>query len=217
MRRAEMSDRQAQIIDTAMRLLATEGARRFTVARMAAEIGVTGGAIYRHFESMEAIVDAVVEHMEEILFEGFPPRNTEPLERLEAFFVHRTRTLLSNPHISNLLLSDHISQASGPAHVERLSGFKRRTRDLVIDCLREAQRAGALADGADLEASAVLVLGSILTLALANSRISSEARAVQLVERVWALIEYALRGRGPAGAWKKETKRPRRRARAEER
>ncbi|MBN1944868.1 MAG: TetR family transcriptional regulator [Bradymonadales bacterium] len=50
MQRVEMSDRQNQIVDTATQLLATEGARRFTVARLAVEIGVTGGAIYRHFE-----------------------------------------------------------------------------------------------------------------------------------------------------------------------
>ena len=109
MKRNTMSERQAQIVDVAMRIIATKGARRFTAQLLATEIGVTAGAVYRHFESMEAIVDAVVERIGAILFEGFPPEAPDPIDRLGLFFRCRTRTILANPHLSRMLLSDHLS------------------------------------------------------------------------------------------------------------
>jgi AcrR family transcriptional regulator len=198
-----MSDRQTQIVDTAIRLLATKGARRFTVQLLATEIGVTGGAIYRHFASMEGIVDAVVERMGDILFEGFPPEDADPLMRLGTFFHHRTRTIVENPHLSRLLLSDHLAQASGRAQAERLDEYKRRSRGFVIECLREAERAGALAEGTSSEAGAALVLGSILSLSHAGTLVEGEAGAARLSTQVWTMIERALRGPCPAGASKK--------------
>jgi AcrR family transcriptional regulator len=193
-----------------MRILATKGARRFTVQLLAKEIGITGGAIYRHFESMEAIVDAVIQRVESILFRDFPPRDADPLARLQTFFHRRTKAIAENPHISRLLLTDHLAQAVGPAQARRLDEFKRRSRGFVMECLGEAQRAGMLAEGSTPEAGAVLVIGSILSSAHAGTKLASAKRAERFGQDVWALIEHALRGGSPAGD-NKDASRPRRR------
>lgn len=205
---AALSARQAQIVEAAMRVLATRGARRFTVQLLAAEVGVTGGAIYRHFPSMETVGDAVFARIETILFEGFPPKDPDPLARLRAFFLRRTRTILDHPHVSRLLLSDCRTGKTGAVPVERLDQYRRRSREFVVGCLREAKRRGMLAGGASAEAGAVLVLGSILALAHAGTRIVGEDRAPRLVEEIWGTIESALRGLRPSSA---SGKRPRRR------
>jgi AcrR family transcriptional regulator len=198
MHRGTMSERQTQIVDAAMRIIATKGARRFTAQLLAAEIGVTAGAIYRHFESMEAIVDAVVERMGVMLFEGFPPEASDPIERLGLFFRHRTRTILANPHLSRMLLSDHLSQAAGPDQAERLEAFKRRSQAFVIGCLREAEQDGALSKEISVEAGAVIMLGSILALSHASARVASEDRIERLSDEVWAALEQTLRGSRPS-------------------
>jgi AcrR family transcriptional regulator len=199
LQRNTMSNRQAQIVDAAMQIIATKGARRFTAQLLATEIGVTAGAIYRHFGSMESIVDAVVDRMGAILFEGFPPEASDPIERLRLFFHSRTQTILANPQISRLLLSDHLAQATGPAQADRLRGFKRRSRTFVIRCLREAAQAGALSKGISPEAGVVVVLGSILSLSHAGTRITSGTQIVRLSDEVWVAIERALRAPGPVG------------------
>ena len=207
MQRDTMSERQVQIVDVAMRIIANKGARRFTAQLLATEIGVTAGAIYRHFESMEAIVDAVVERIGTILFEGFPPEAPDPIERLRLFFQHRTQTILANQHVSRMLLSDHLSQAAGHAQAERLEEFKRRSRTFVVGCLREAERDGTLPREISPEAGAVIVLGSILALSHANARITSEAGIKRLSDEVWAAIERTLRAPSPSGDSTKSSKR----------
>ena len=202
-----MSARQAQIVDEAMRIIATQGARRFTAQRLATEIGVTAGGLYRHFAGMEAVVDAVVERMGAILCADFPPDVPDPLARLRIFFHNRTRTILAHPHISRLLLSDHLSQAAGPAQARRLEEFKQRSRAFVVGCLREAEQGGALPGAISPEAGAVIVLGSILSLSHASARVASPARIRGLSDEVWAAIERALEAPGPSG----EPAKPRRR------
>jgi len=207
------SRRQSQIVDAALRIIATKGSRRFTAQLLAAELGVTGGAIYRHFESMEAVVDAVVDRVGAILFEGFPPQAPDPLERLRVFFYHRARAILANPHVSRLLLSDHLAQAGGLAQAKRLDEFKRRSQAFVSGCLREARERDLLADGMSPEAGAAVVLGSILALSHARTRVAGGVGTGRLFDDVWSGIERMLRrpqGTGRPGA--RPTRSARRRA-----
>lgn len=186
--------RRAQIVGAAMRIIATRGVRKFTAQQLASEIGVTPGAIFRHFKTMDAIVDAVVDRMEAVLAADFPPRLPDPLERLHVFFERRVQTILANPDASRMLLSDHLAQAGGRGRASRVEEFKARSQAFVLACLREAARRGLLRDKAEPEAGAVLVIGAIFALAHASTRVLGKRRVERLSARVWATIEIALVG-----------------------
>ncbi len=47
--RRSHEERRVEIADAALRLIATEGIASLTVATLANELGLTGGALYRHF------------------------------------------------------------------------------------------------------------------------------------------------------------------------
>jgi AcrR family transcriptional regulator len=188
-----LSERQSQIAEAALRIIATKGSRRFTVDLLAKEVGLTGGALYRHFASMDEVVDAVVDRIGEILFEGFPPEAADPIERLKLFFHRRARTILGNPHISRLLLSDHLAQASGAAQAKRLDEFKRRSQAFVVQCLRDASAEGTLAAGVSPDAGAIVVIGSVLALSHSAARVANDTESEHLLEEVWSGIERMLR------------------------
>jgi AcrR family transcriptional regulator len=198
MRPKDMSKRQTQIVEVALRILASEGPRRFTAQRLATEIEVTP-AVYRHFRSMEAIVDAVVDRMEATLFEGFPPEADDPIERLRLFFYRRARVILGNPHVSRLLLTDYLAQAAGPAHADRVQTFKQRSQHFAVDCLREAARNGVLSNAVSPEAGAVILIGAVLALSHAGTRIANSLKTEDLVDEIWAALERLLRHRQERG------------------
>ncbi|MFH1845031.1 MAG: TetR/AcrR family transcriptional regulator [bacterium] len=189
----KLSERQTQIVDAALRIIASKGSRRFTAQLLAKDVGLTAGALYRHFAGMEEIVDAVVDRVEEILFDGFPPQAANPIERLRLFFYRRARTILDHPHISRLLLSDHLAQAGGVAQSKRLGEFKRRSQVFVSECLAEAHEHGLLANATSPEAGTVVVLGSILALSHAAARVANGAENERLFNEVWSGIERMLR------------------------
>jgi AcrR family transcriptional regulator len=177
-----------------MRVIASQGARKFTARSLAREVGITDGAVFRHFTSMDAIGDAVVERMESMLFADFPPRNEDPMARLGVFFARRVAVIVENPHLSRLLLSDHLAQFASPACAVRIEGFKRRSREFVLACLREAEKNGQLRGAAGCEEGAVLVQGAILALAHAGTRPKRERGLEVLSSSVWSVLESMLLG-----------------------
>jgi AcrR family transcriptional regulator len=186
--------RQAQIVDSAMRIIASRGSRRFTAQLLGAEVGVTAGAIFRHFKTMDDIVEAIIQRIEGILFEDFPPEESDPIKRLGIFFQNRVRTIVENPDISRLLLSDHLAQGGGGDKAKRLDEFKRRSRLFVLKCLRQAQKSGRLNGSAGPEEGTILVLGSIFALAHSRTRAFGQKEVEKLAPRVWSAIEATLRG-----------------------
>src|SRR5512135_3028816 len=59
--------RRKQIIDDLRKLIIEYGSENVTVRRIAKEIGVSQGAIYRHFKSKREILSFLVDYIEENL------------------------------------------------------------------------------------------------------------------------------------------------------
>lgn len=198
-RRKPTEVRQAEIVEAAMRIIASKGAKRFTARLIAEDVGVTAGAIYRHFSGMDEIVEAVIERTEAILFDGFPPAAADPWERLRAFFLRRVQVMVEHPDISKMLLSDHLAHLGGDRPWTRVRGMKRRSREFVGQCLQEAADHGAMADDVSVSAATVLVLGAILAVGHATTRVADEAETNQMAAEVWSAIEKLHRVPGASG------------------
>ena len=55
--RKSQAERREEIIDATLKLLGEYGLEGTTVSRIAAAVGLTPGALYRHFESRAALID----------------------------------------------------------------------------------------------------------------------------------------------------------------
>lgn len=192
--RKDAAARRREIADAALKVVAEQGLGRFTALTIAREVGVSDAALFRHFPTKEAIVLAAIDRVEEVLFEKFPPRGADPLERLAAFFHDRVEVLRTNPGVARLIGSEQLAQAAPPEGVERVAELRRRSRAFVRGCLAEAARAGLLAEGLGPPEATVLVLGALLGLAHGGA---GERATPALAERVWAALERALRGGPP--------------------
>lgn len=60
--------RKEEILQTLARLLEDRSGAPITTARLAAEVGVSEAALYRHFPSKAKIYDALVDYIEESIF-----------------------------------------------------------------------------------------------------------------------------------------------------
>lgn len=190
--RKPADSRRREIADAALKVIADQGLGRFTSLAIAREVGVSDAALFRHFATKEAIVLAVVDRVEEILFAAFPPAAADPLDRLGAFFRGRIAVIRENPGVARLMGSEQLAQAAPPEGVARLAEFRRRSQGFVRGCLDEAHRQGLLTAALDPEVAAVLVFGALL--ALAHGPPGARPRPL-LPERVWRALERLLRGR----------------------
>lgn len=194
--RKPAADRRREIADAALRVLAEHGPGRFTALAVAEAVGLTDAALFRHFAGMDAIVLAAVERLEEVLLEGFPPTDEDPLERLGAFFRRRVAVIRARPGIARLVASDELARVAPPEGVRRLADLRARSRGFVRTCVAEAAQAGALAPGVQPEEGALMVIGTLL--ALSHPATAPAGGDGDLPERAWRVLEALLRGREPA-------------------
>jgi AcrR family transcriptional regulator len=174
-------DRQIELTDAALHIIATKGIAALTTRSLAEQVGLSSGAIFRHFASLEALLDAVVARVEAVLEATYPPSTLPPVERLDRFIKARSTAVGNQLGILRLVLSEQFLLALPERGSARLSACVQRTRAFVLECVREGQDAGELRGDLPAETLAPIVMGTVQMLALSASksgRRATETRAV---------------------------------------
>lgn len=60
-----MTDTKERILQTALRLFAEDGYEAVSVSTIAGELGMTKGALYKHYKNKQDIFDSIVARMEQ--------------------------------------------------------------------------------------------------------------------------------------------------------
>lgn len=188
--------RQVELIDAALRLVATRGIAALTTRSLAAEVGLTTGAIFRHFASLEALLEAVVSRVEVVIEATYPPADLPAVERLERFIVARSTAVGKQLGILRLVLSEQFLLALPKSASTRLAGCVKKTRSFVLRCLRDAQRAGELRADLPAEALAPIVMGTVQMLALSPVKPRQREREVRAVLRSLLVLLRSPKGVG---------------------
>ncbi len=185
-RRRASEVRQVELTDAALHIIATQGIAALNTRSLAAQVGLSTGAIFRHSASLEALLDAVVARVEAVIASTYPPRSVPPLERLERFMETRSTAVGDQLGILRLVLSEQFLLALPRGGPERLSASVQQTRAFVLDCLREALPAGEVRADLPVETLAPIVMGTVQMLALTPSidrQRAAEARSHRQPDR----------------------------------
>ena len=136
-KRQTTSLRRKQIIDALRKLIIECGSENVTVRRIAKEIGVSQGAIYRHFKSKREILDFLVDYIEESLIgdieKNDPQANT--LEILENILRNHISAIEQKKGVSFLVVAEIISL--GDKRLNRkiydvLNNYISHIKDIII-------------------------------------------------------------------------------------
>lgn len=65
------TQRQAELIEAAIKLTAADGIQKLTIRNVASAIGVSEAAVYRHFTSKHALLQAIINHLDSLLAPQF--------------------------------------------------------------------------------------------------------------------------------------------------
>jgi len=169
--------RQVELVDAALHIIATRGITSLTTRSLAEHVGLTSGAIFRHFASLDALLDAVVGRVEVVLESTFPSPDLPPRERIVRFVEARSAAVGSQIGMLRLVLSEQFILALPKEGSARLSACVQKTREFLHTSIAEAQAAGEIRKDMDAHTLAVVVMGTIQMLALSNA--NPEARALE--------------------------------------
>lgn len=192
MARISTEERQASIIDEAIRIIHELGYQAFSIRELSKRVGISEPAIYRHFLNKEDIVLGILGRFNEFdlsLFQEMK-KYEKPIEKIQRFVRYHFDFLEKNPGMTSIIFAEDIFNQSSLIREKVLLIMRKRKRILraIID---EAILNNQVVD---LKTDEILtVILGVIRLAVLEWRLSEFAyplsqRGTKIAETVGKLI-----------------------------
>jgi len=195
--RLNSDERQREIVAAVLALARERGPEAITAQAIADRIGVTQGAIFRHFPDKAAIWMAVFAWVRESLATVLATAITKPslpLAKIEAAFFAHVAFIAANPGVPRILFHELQYPGDSPVRAEvrtMISGYRERLASLFA----AARSAGELPADFDPGLAPVLFIGAIQGLVIESAMAGSEAGMMARARQMFPLLLDGYRGR----------------------
>lgn len=197
--RRPAADRRRDVVAAVVELARTTGPEGITTQAIAERIGVTQGALFRHFPDKEAMWAAVFtwvrEELGAVVAAAFAAGG-QPLEVLERVFLAHVGFVARHPGVPHILFHE-LQRPAGTTfrdHVRRMIGAYRAR---LVEVFAAAKAAGQLPAALDEEAAAVLLIGTVQGLVVQSALFAHEADMPAAARRLFPLLLDGFRGVRP--------------------
>jgi len=102
------SERQQQIIETAIKLIADKGIQNLTTKNLAKEIGISEPALYRHFNNKLEILKAVIGYFQIKMKPALEKlkESSNSINKIESFMFEHLKIISRNPNFAKVIFSE---------------------------------------------------------------------------------------------------------------
>ena len=166
-------ERREMTVETVVDLAAEQNPADITTDAIAKRMGVTQGALFRHFSSKDAILQAVMEWVSERLLARIDKATSiaaSPLEAIEAAFMAHIHFIAEHPGVPRMLFEELQRTEQTLA--------KRMARTLLGRLFMDGKRRGQLPASLDEKAAVTLFVGMIQGLAM-QSHIEGDVKRIR--------------------------------------
>ena len=158
-----MTNRQNEIIEKAIELIAENGIQGFTIKNLAKEIGVTEPAIYRHFESKTDILQTMLDNLDEAtdrFTDEVLSKNYTPLKTLSLILKSYFKIFSEHPYWVAVIFADEIfkNDKTLSKRVQKLLSDKEK---VFISLIKTAQKNGEIRSDINKKHFTLMIIGSM--------------------------------------------------------
>lgn len=155
--------RQAEIVAAALRLAQDSSPASITTTDLAGAVGVSQGALFKHFSSKEAIWLAVMawvtEHLLRSLHEA-AQQASSPIEALRSVFDAHVRFVETHPGVPRVIFHE-LQQPEDSPLKQQVRSLMQGYRQLLLGLLGASVQRGDAALDLDVSAAATLFVGIV--------------------------------------------------------
>lgn len=158
--------RRAEIADAALHIVATRGIAALSTQALADAVGLTTGALFKHFASREAILIGLAERVVELLAATYPDSTLPPLERLTRLAAARLSLVADSAGVLTLVMSEQLALALPKDAACLLRDAVGDTRRFAARAILDGQSDGSIRADVPADGLALLFLGAVQITAL---------------------------------------------------
>jgi TetR/AcrR family transcriptional regulator, fatty acid metabolism regulator protein len=158
----EIKERQLEIIEAAGEILNESGIAGLTTKNLAAKMGFSESALYRHFKGKQEIVLTMLKYlaknMDERLTNSIKDTDS-PDEKLKAVFNNQFEFFKKNPHFLVAIFSDGLLEESKPIN-EAILQIMSTKRNHLLKIIQEGQKQKQFTDTLSADDLVHIIMGS---------------------------------------------------------
>lgn len=192
--RLPTEERQAEIVTAALRLARDTSPALITTTNIASAVGLTQGAVFKHFPTKDAIWVAALQWVRGELMQSLRAAAAEaptPLDGLSAMFRAHVDFVVAQPGVPRLIFNE-LQQPADSATKQEVRAMLQGYRKLLLDTLEQAVAQGQVVADLDREAAATTFVGLIQGLVMQAMLVGRPAAMRPQADRVFALYLRSL-------------------------
>jgi AcrR family transcriptional regulator len=173
-------ERREVTVETVIDLAAEQNPTDITTGAIAKRMGVTQGALFRHFPSKDAILQAVMEWVSEHLLARIDKATSaavSPLDALEAAFTAHIEFISEHPGVPRMLFGE-LQRAEQTVAKRMAHTLIQRYGERLGRLVAEGKERGELAATLDDKAAVTLFIGTIQGLVM-QSLIAGDVKRIR--------------------------------------
>ncbi|MFZ4758949.1 MAG: TetR/AcrR family transcriptional regulator [Burkholderiaceae bacterium] len=187
-------ERRVVTVEAVVSLAAEQNPGDITTAAIAKRMGLTQGAIFRHFPSKDSIVQAVIEWVTERLMsrvDKAAQSQASPLQALEAVFVAHIGFIAEHPGAPRMLLAE-LQKAGDSVPKRMVTALIGGYRERLAWLLERGKEAGEVDPQLDVESATTLYVGMIQGLVMQSLSAGEPKRLLRDAPKAFAIFRKGI-------------------------
>jgi len=186
-------ERKREIVDAVIKIIGERGLTALSTKSIAEEVGVTTGALFRHFHSLEEILREVTRFAILQIEETFPDESIAPLEKIKLLAKNRIMLLNSCNGLAWLLKSEQAFLTLPKDSVESLRLMMKRSKRFLLKSVKGGISEGSIRNDIDPEVLIIIIMGAIHSMiGLSGMKKSSNKKQLSEINKVLNGLEIMI-------------------------
>ena len=158
-----LSDRQLEIIDLSIEIIAEQGIQGLTIKNIAKRIGISEPAIYRHFDSKTQILLTILDNFMEMasfMGEAMKMNNDTAGNKIEFMFSKIVDIFIETPSYISVIFSEELFKNE---HVlkEKIISILTLNEQTIEYIIKTGQEKGEVRTDIEYKNLAIIVMGTL--------------------------------------------------------
>ena len=158
-----INERQLEIINAALDIIADHGIQRLTVKNLARSLKVSEPALYRHFKSKYDIILSILVLYNQVFMELFDrkaEKDRTTFDKISSLYGAMFRRFVERPALSTVIFSEELFRYEKRLSVEVIAIIE-MTHDRIFAILRDGARRGEIRSDIPSKQIAWMVMGTM--------------------------------------------------------
>ncbi len=195
MERKPTEIRQEEIKKALLQIIDSEGLHNLSTRKLAEKVGVTEGALFRHFRSKRDMIISIIDEVEAVLMkslQGIAMSDASSQERLFKFLCAHVRYLIEHKGITMLLFSE-AANSGDPELKSRMLNILNTQKQLAKKIVQDGIVAGEWDSSLQVENVAMLYMGIPISLNIELVLNPYDVNTENFCKKMMCILERALK------------------------